>query len=93
MKKSREPSSVRDIRLGRDVCFDAWLYSMLMDNNLAYRMNPDIIASPEQLAFMIQLDDNQVYLPCSDATFAMLPIICCRNCRPSITAPGASSCA
>ena len=72
MKKSREPSSVRDIRLGRDVCFDAWLYSMLMDNNLAYRMNPDIIASPEQLAFMIQLDDNQVYLPCSDATFAML---------------------
>ena len=41
MKKSREPSSVRDIRLGRDVCFDAWLYSMLMDNNLAYRMNPD----------------------------------------------------
>ena len=72
MKESCEPSSVRGIRLGRDVCFDAWLYSMLMDNNLAYRMNPDIIASPEQLAFMIQLDEDQIYLPCSDATFAML---------------------
>ncbi|WP_022655357.1 ARMT1-like domain-containing protein [uncultured Desulfovibrio sp.] len=75
MKTSREPSRVRDIRLGRDVRFDAWLYSMLMDNNLAYRMNPDIIASPEQLAFMVQLDDDQVYLPCSDATFAMLRVV------------------
>ncbi len=71
MKTSREPSRVRDIRLGRDVRFDAWLYSMLMDNNLAYRMNPDIIASPEQLAFMVQLDDDQVFLPRSVARFAM----------------------
>lgn len=72
MKKMPEPIKVRDIRLGRNVYFDAWLYSMLMDNNLAYRMNPEIIASPEQLAFMVHLDEHQVYLPCSDATFAML---------------------
>lgn len=72
MNTGKEPSRVRDIRLGRDVCFDAWLYSMFMDNNLAYRMNPDIIVSPEQLAFMVQMDPDQVYLPCSDATFAML---------------------
>lgn len=72
MNTGTEPNRVRDIRLGRDVCFDAWLYSMFMDNNLAYRMNPDIIASPEQLAFMVQMDPDQVYLPCSDATFAML---------------------
>lgn len=72
MTTSPEPSSVRDIRLGRNVYFDAWLYSMLMDNNLAYQMNPDIIASPEQLAFMVHLAEHQVYLPCSDATFAML---------------------
>lgn len=74
MKESQAPARVCDIRLGRNVRFDAWLYSMLMDNNLAYRMNPDIIASPEQLAFMVQLDDEQVYLPCSDATFAMLSV-------------------
>lgn len=72
MKTSPEPATVRDIRLGRNVYFDAWLYSMLMDNNLAYQMNPDIIASPEQLAFMVHLGEHQVYLPCSDATFAML---------------------
>ena len=61
-----------EIRLGNDVRFDAWLYSMMMDNNIAYRMNPHIIAGPEQLAFMVSLEKNQVYLPCSDATFSLL---------------------
>lgn len=65
-------SSVADIRLGSDTRFDAWLYSMMMDNNLAYRMNPDIIASPEQLAFMVYLEDDQVYLSCSDSIFTLL---------------------
>lgn len=72
MNKALAPAKVRDIRLGQNVRFDAWLYSMLMDNNLAYRMNPDIIASPEQMAFMVHMDQDQVYLPCSDATFSML---------------------
>jgi len=65
-------SSVRDIRFGENTLFDAWLYSMLMDNNIAYGMNPDIIASPEQMAFMVSLAPNQVYLPCSDDTFKLL---------------------
>lgn len=65
-------SSVRDIRFGENTRFDAWLYSMLMDNNIAYGMNPDIIASPEQMAFMVSLAPSQVYLPCSDATFNLL---------------------
>ena len=66
------PESVSRIRLGQNDRFDAWLYSMLIDNNLAFHMNPDIIASPEQLAFMVHLGQDQVYLPCSDATFALL---------------------
>lgn len=72
MIKGPVPTKVRDIRLGNNVRFDAWLYSMLMDNNIAYRMNPDLIASPEQMSFMVHLDPDQVYLPCSDATFSML---------------------
>ena len=55
MNKGLAPMKVRDIRLGNDVRFDAWLYSMLMDNNIAYRMNPDLIASPEQMSFMVHL--------------------------------------
>ncbi|MDR2574280.1 MAG: hypothetical protein LBC94_08095 [Desulfovibrio sp.] len=73
MKKNfQAPLHVADIRLGVDVYFDAWLYSMMMDNNLAWKMNPEFIASPEQMAFMVQLGVDQVYLPCSDATFVML---------------------
>ncbi|MDR2743632.1 MAG: hypothetical protein LBB66_00265 [Desulfovibrio sp.] len=71
-KKLRPPLRAADIRLGKDVYFDAWLYSMMMDNNLAWKMNPEFIAGPEQMAFMVQMEDAQVYLPCSDATFAML---------------------
>jgi hypothetical protein len=71
-KKFTPPLRAADIRLGEDVYFDAWLYSMMMDNNLAWKMNPEFIASPEQMAFMLQLEESQVYLPCSDATFAML---------------------
>ncbi|MDR1777125.1 MAG: hypothetical protein LBR31_04770 [Desulfovibrio sp.] len=66
------PRRAADIHLGRDVYFDAWLYSMMMDNNIAWKMNPEFIASPEQMAFMLQMGPDQVYLPCSDATFVML---------------------
>ena len=64
--------SPRDIRRGQDMYFDAWLYSMMMDNNIAYSMNPDFIASDEQIAFMVALGKDQVYMPCSDATFREL---------------------
>ena len=70
--------SVREFRLGKNIRFDAWLYSLLMDNNIAYGMNPDIVASQEQMAFMVNLVRDQVYLPCSDETFKMI-------CQP--TAP------
>jgi len=70
--------SVSDFRFGVNVRFDAWLYSMLMDNNIAYGMNPDIVASQEQMAFMVCLDRGQVYLPCSDDTFKML----CKQTAP-----------
>ena len=79
MNKGLAPVKVRDIRLGENVRFDAWLYSMLMDNNLAYRMNPDLIVSPEQMSFLVHLAPDQIYLPCSDATFSML---CAQN--PSV---------
>ncbi|MBQ7739069.1 MAG: hypothetical protein IJT59_05405 [Desulfovibrionaceae bacterium] len=64
--------SVAKIRLGVDSQFDAWLYSMLMDNNLDYNLNPHLVASHEQLAFIVHLEENQIYLPCSDKTFFLL---------------------
>lgn len=72
MKKLQSFTELRQIHLGRDVYFDAWLYNMMIDNNIAYQMNPDLIATPEQIRFMVWLEPDQVYLPCSDATFALL---------------------
>ena len=63
---------VSDIRLGRDADFDAWLYNLMTDNNIAYHMNPELIAPPEQMRFMVALEDEQVYLPCSDNTAKLL---------------------
>lgn len=61
-----------DIRLGRDAALDAWIYGVMVDNNIAYPLNPHIIAGPEQLSFMVCLEEEQVYLPCSDAVFRQL---------------------
>jgi len=72
MRKLPQFNKVSDIRLGQDVDFDAWLYNMMTDNNIAYHMNPEIIATPEQMRFMVHLADNQVYLPCSDTTVKLL---------------------
>lgn len=77
MKKLPQITRVSDIRVGQDVYFDAWLYNMMMDNNVAYQMNPAIIAGPEQMRFMVVTEPDQVYLPCSDKTFAMLMQPCC----------------
>ncbi len=58
-----------EVRLGNDIYFDAWLYNFMIDNNIAYSMNPKIIASKEQISFMVALEENEIYIPCSDETF------------------------
>lgn len=60
---------VRDIELGTNPELEAWLYHFLMENNLEYLLNPFVVASPEQLRFMVSLSGEQVYLPCSDKMF------------------------
>lgn len=63
---------VTDICVGKDARFDAWLYTMLIDNNILHDLNPQLVAAPAQLRFMAVLSENQVYLPCSDAVFRAL---------------------
>ncbi|MEG1609665.1 MAG: hypothetical protein RR317_00590 [Bilophila sp.] len=63
---------VCDIRLGTHPAFDAWFYSFRAENNIEHHINPTGVAGPEQLRFMVALDDRQIYVPCSDATFHQL---------------------
>ena len=58
---------VRDVRIGRaNSTLSVRIVSFLIDNNIFHRLNPHLVASHEQLAFMVALEQDQVYVPCSD---------------------------
>ncbi len=54
---------------GLDPDRDAWLTNFFTENHLAYETFPDRVASPEQLKFIVHLEDEQIYYPCSDELF------------------------
>lgn len=72
MSKLPDIYAAKDIRFGANSHFDAWLYTVLIDNNVEYHMNTSLTASPEQIRFMVALENDQVYLPCSDMIFRLL---------------------
>lgn len=72
MTKLPDLHKVSEIFTGENSHFDAWLYTVFIDNNIEYHMNAGIIASPEQIRFMVALEPTQVYLPCSDEVFRLL---------------------
>ncbi|MFV0423331.1 ARMT1-like domain-containing protein [Oleidesulfovibrio sp.] len=67
-----ELATVCDVRQGIDPVLDAWLHHFRTENNIEHLLNPTLIATPEQLRFMVALDEDQVYFPCSDDVFRML---------------------
>ncbi len=72
MKSLPKIESNKQVEVHKDIFFDAWLYSFMIDNNYAYHMNKKIIASPEQIAFMVALGKDEVYIPCADETFQII---------------------
>lgn len=62
-------TAVKDIRLGRDAGQEAWIQHFLIENNVDPQLSPGLVATPEQLRFMVCLDGDQVYVPCADALF------------------------
>jgi len=64
--------SVRDLYYGKDPYLDAWILHFMTENDIEYFANPTENASPEQMRFMVDLDENQVFAPCSDWTLKNL---------------------
>ncbi len=56
---------IRDLRLDESAS-SVRVTSLLVDNNILFQMNPHLVASHEQLAFMVAMEPDQVYFPCSD---------------------------
>jgi uncharacterized protein with ATP-grasp and redox domains len=59
-------SSVRQLRYGQDPYLDGWLLHFMTENNIEPNVNPQENAGVEQLRFMVDIDDDQVFAPCSD---------------------------
>ena len=57
---------------GRDAERDAWLTNFYTENHLAYEAFPDKVASPEQLNFIVHMDGEKNYYPCSDELFSAI---------------------
>ncbi|HEB68063.1 MAG TPA: hypothetical protein ENI88_00435 [Desulfobulbus sp.] len=57
---------------GEDPDRDAWFTNFYTENHLAYEAFPDMVASPEQLNFIIHMDGEPFYYPCSDELFAAI---------------------
>ncbi len=72
MSDIRDFDSVLDLRFGLDPYTDAWILHFMTENNLEHTLNPDINASPEHLRFMVALDEDQVFAPCSDQELKQL---------------------
>ncbi len=58
-----------DLRFGNDPLLDAWILHFMAENNLEYLLNPFRNASPEQLSFMVYLENDQFFAPCTDELF------------------------
>lgn len=68
----REFESVLDVKYGVDVSLDALLLHLMTENHLEYTIDPDKNGSMEQLRFMMDLESDEFYAPCSDRMFRML---------------------
>lgn len=54
---------------GIDPDRDAWLTNFFTENHLAHEAFPDIVASAEQLNFIVHMEGEPFYYPCSDELF------------------------
>ena len=52
-----------------DPAGDAWLTNFFTENHLDFEAQPDEVASPEQIRFLVHLPKNTVYYPCSAELF------------------------
>lgn len=57
--------STREIRYGADPVLDALLLHFMTENGLEHSIDPEN-ATPEQIRFIVSLDEDSFYAPCGD---------------------------
>jgi len=66
MKEIPAINSLKDLYYGKDPVLDAWILNFMTENDIDPLANPEENASYEQLRFMVDLDEDQVFAPCTD---------------------------
>ncbi|OIO05093.1 MAG: hypothetical protein AUJ49_01880 [Desulfovibrionaceae bacterium CG1_02_65_16] len=57
--------TAREIRYGQDPALDALLLHFMTENSLEHSIDPEN-ATPEQIRFIVALEENSFYAPCGD---------------------------
>jgi len=58
-------NSAKEIRYGQDPVLDALLLHFMTENSLEHSIDPEN-ATPEQIRFIVSLDEDSFYAPCGD---------------------------
>ena len=64
-----QPEAASIPQSAEDPSADAWLTNFFTENHLDFETQPDEVASPEQVRFVVHLPENAVYYPCSTELF------------------------
>lgn len=59
-------STANELTYGQNPVLDALLLHFMTENNLEHSIDPAKNASPEQIRFMVALEENSFYAPCGD---------------------------
>ncbi len=57
--------TARDVRYGKDPALDALLLHFMTENSLEHSIDPEN-ATPEQIRFIVALEEDSFYAPCGD---------------------------
>jgi len=64
--------SAHPYKPGQDPATDAWYTTFFIENHLDYYAYPNLVASPEQVRFMVYTEGDERYYPCTDRMFGTL---------------------
>ncbi len=57
---------------GQDPSTDAWYTAFFIENHIDYYAYPNLVATQEQVRFMVYTEENERYYPCSDRMFSTI---------------------
>jgi hypothetical protein len=58
--------------LGKNPDLDAWYTVFFLENHIDHYAYPSKVGSPKQIEFMVSLEGDERYYPCSDETFCSI---------------------